>query len=155
MSEDFTTLQTLRFMNLQPKLSGRRRSDKKKHRTIRLEIVNFWTNSNSKTWIKDILGNKILNNHHKFGNFSTGGDWSRWNLPRVICCWIRFVMPCLLLRLLTFKLLEFPHPFQAQGTFLAGLVLMMMKRMARFSGSHVFGQKMWGNDFCGYVNIQK
>ena len=74
MSEDFTTLQTLRFMNLQPKLSGRRRSDKKKRRTIRLEIVNFWTNSNSKTWIKDILGNKIPNNNSKFGNFPTGGD---------------------------------------------------------------------------------
>ena len=56
--------------------SGRRRSDKKKHRTIRLEIVNFWTNSNSKTWIKDILGNKIPNNDNnsKFRNFPTGGD---------------------------------------------------------------------------------
>ena len=153
-------LQTLRFMNLQPKLSGRRRSDRKKQPTIKLEIVNFWANQNSRTWIKDVLGSKIQNNHHTFVNFPTGSDWSRWNLPRVICCWIRFVMPCLLLRLLTFKLLEFPHPFQAQGTFLAGLVLllmmmMMMKRMARFSGSHIFGQKMWGNDFCGVLNIQK
>ena len=101
------------------------------NRQSNLKSSNFWANCNSKTWIKDILGNKIQNNHHTFVNFPTGSDWSRWNLPRVICCWIRFVMPCLLLRLLTFKLLEFPHPFQAQGTFLAGLVLMMMKRMAR------------------------
>ena len=95
MSEDFTTLQMLRFMNLQPKLSGRQRSDRKKQPTIKLEIVNFWANCNSKTWIKDILGNKILNNHHKFGNFPTGeicpgwyvAESDLWCLASCSACW--------------------------------------------------------------------